>query len=236
MRSMDDSAALTAADGTDPEDVVSVLGSDEPATSNDPVESGSADADGTTTDTAESDAEAEEHGDTTSPESDDAASRGGKRVLAGAIVAVVIAAAAVVASALLWVHDRDGRVADARAADAVATAKSVVSDLTTLNKSTAKTSVDRVLAQTTGDFRQQFSASSSAFQAALDQGQVDSVGRVDAAGLVSADASSAQVLVASSSTVKNSAAPQGEPRFYRMKVSLARNGESWLVSNVEFVS
>lgn len=43
-------------------------------------------------------------------------------------------------------------------------------------------------------------------------------------------------LTAVTSVVKNTEAPEGQQRVYRMKMTLDHNDSRWLVSNVEFVA
>ena len=46
----------------------------------------------------------------------------------------------------------------------------------------------------------------------------------------------ATVLTAVTSIVKNTEAPEGQQRVYRMKMTLDHTDGRWLVSNVEFVA
>lgn len=67
------------------------------------------------------------------------------------------------------------------------------------------------------------------------QGKVDSTGTADEAGVSELTHDTATVLVAVRSTVKNTQTPQGAPRMYRMSVKLAKEGDKWLVSGMQFV-
>lgn len=88
----------------------------------------------------------------------------------------------------------------------------------------------------TGPFKAQFDQVAASFSRVLDQGKVQSTGTVKEAGIIRVDDSSATVLAAVSSVVKNTEAPDGQQRVYRMRVSLTGHDDTWQVSNVEFVS
>jgi Mce-associated membrane protein len=61
------------------------------------------------------------------------------------------------------------------------------------------------------------------------------VGTVTAAGLESASADHAQVLVAVSVKTSNAGAADNQPRAWRMRISVRKIGDQAKVSNVEFV-
>lgn len=112
----------------------------------------------------------------------------------------------------------------------------MVANLVTLRYSSADADVRRIQAGTTGDFRNQFADTTGSFAAVLKQGQVDSTGAATSVALINADDQHATAIAAVTSTVKNSEAPQGQQRVYRMKVDLTNQDGKWLVSNMEFVS
>lgn len=118
----------------------------------------------------------------------------------------------------------------------VATTRQMVANLVTLRYSSADADVRRIQAGTTGDFRNQFADTTGSFAAVLKQGQVDSTGAATSVALINADDQHATAIAAVTSTVKNSEAPQGQQRVYRMKVDLTNQDGKWLVSNMEFVS
>jgi Mce-associated membrane protein len=117
----------------------------------------------------------------------------------------------------------------------VQAARQLVINLTTLDHTNPKTSLDRVLEASTGEFRDQFSSQASVIQNVLRDAEVSSSGNVPEAGLARMDGDTAVVLVAASALVKNKETPRGEPRQYRLSVSLKRQSGTWLASNVEFV-
>ncbi len=65
--------------------------------------------------------------------------------------------------------------------------------------------------------------------------QAVSNGEVLEAGIVSDDDDSARVLVVADSTVTNAASEQPQKRHYRLQMDLVRDGDRWLVSDLQFV-
>ncbi len=148
----------------------------------------------------------------------------------------VLIIALLVAGTIMLLDVRSADSDKTRDATVLDTARQVVVNLTTLNHNSVDADIGRILGGTTGSFRDQFSNASGSFRQVLDRGKVDSTGEIKEAGLISSDDDNAQVLVAAASTVKNTDAPNGESRVYRMKVSLQHIDNSWLVSDVEFVA
>lgn len=95
---------------------------------------------------------------------------------------------------------------------------------------------DRVLDKTTGEFKKEYQSSiKSLTDAAVSQESV-STGSIEEVGLGDVDADSASVFVAAGSTVKNKGTKgEVEDRSWRMKLTMAKEGDRWLVSKLEFV-
>jgi Mce-associated membrane protein len=149
-------------------------------------------------------------------------------------VALIFAAAA---AGTVYFDQHTSAVSDIdRDTEIVSTAKQVVTNLVTLRGDTADADVRRIEESTTGDFQKQFTDATGSFATVLTQGEVESTGEATEAALVSADDKSATVIAAVTSTVKNSEAPEGQQRVYRMKLTLENIKGRWLASNVEFVS
>ena len=108
-------------------------------------------------------------------------------------------------------------------------------NLTTIDWRHADADVQRILDSATGTFYDDFSKRSKPFIDVVKQSQSTSVGTITAAGLESVTANDAQVLVAVSVKVANSAGPEQNPRAWRMRISVQKVGEDVKVSNVEFV-
>jgi Mce-associated membrane protein len=108
-------------------------------------------------------------------------------------------------------------------------------NLTTIDWQHADADVKRILDSATGTFYDDFSKRSKPFVDVVKQAQSTSVGTISAAGLESATANDAQVLVAVSVKITNSAGPEQKPRSWRMRISVQKIGDEAKVSNVEFV-
>ncbi|MFI7669582.1 hypothetical protein [Nocardia sp. NPDC049526] len=131
---------------------------------------------------------------------------------------------------------RDNARADERDHAALAAANRIAVQLVTLNHSSAKQNLDAIAADSTGSFRDQWNKISGNFASVLQNGKVESTGEVKESGLADIDDAHATVLTAVTSTVKNTEAPEGQQRVYRMKMTLDHSDGRWLVSNVEFVA
>lgn len=149
------------------------------------------------------------------------------------VVAVLILAGV---SGALGLDVRANSRNDARDHAALAAANRIAVQLVTLDHSSAKQNLDAIAADSTGSFRDQWQKISGNFASVLENGKVQSTGEVKEAGLVDIDDAHATVLTAVTSTVKNTEAPEGQQRVYRMKMTLDHSDDHWLVSNVEFVA
>ena len=94
----------------------------------------------------------------------------------------------------------------------------------------------QVLDGATGDFKKQYQASLKALKDSATSQESISTGRVDEVGLSEVDADSATVFVAAGSKVKNKGTKgEVEDRSWRIKLTMAKEGSRWLVSQLEFV-
>jgi len=108
-------------------------------------------------------------------------------------------------------------------------------NLTTIDFAEADTDIQRILDSATGTFYDDFSKRSQPFVDVVKQAHSKSVGTVTAAGLESASADQARVLVAVSVKTSNAGAADNQPRAWRMRISVQKIGDQAKVSNVEFV-
>ncbi|GAC49169.1 hypothetical protein [Gordonia aichiensis] len=150
----------------------------------------------------------------------------------GFLVAAGLAAGAVVTG----VQHHDRTVAANRHAEVIAATKQAAKNLVTLRYGSADEDVKRIRENATGEFLNQMGDTTGSFSTVLQQGKVESTGEAREVAVLNADKTSATTIAAVTSTVKNAQAPEGQPRVYRMKVSLTNKDNRWLVSNVEFVS
>ena len=108
----------------------------------------------------------------------------------------------------------------------VQTARQAALNLTTISYTEADTDIRR------DDFQRR----SEPFVAVVKQARSKSEGTVTEAGLESVNGDGAQVLLAVSVRTSLAEAPAGPPRNWRMRISVAKDGASARISNVQFVS
>jgi Mce-associated membrane protein len=153
-------------------------------------------------------------------------------LLAGFVVVVLVLAT------LVFLQTRSIRSHDdlvSKRAAAVNAASGEVVALLTVGHTNAAVDLKKLLAGATAGFHDQLEQQASSFQKALAQGQVTSTGSVAAAALVSMSGKSATVDIAAKATVKNTASPSGDPRNYRLTVTVEQVNGHWLVSGLSFV-
>jgi Mce-associated membrane protein len=96
--------------------------------------------------------------------------------------------------------------------------------------------VDAVLAGATGDFAEQYASQRDTLVSEAVRTEATSTAEVVALGVGDLDEDSATVLVAANSTVTNTrTGPDGQVRYYRLRLDLVREDGRWLTSGVRFV-
>jgi Mce-associated membrane protein len=119
---------------------------------------------------------------------------------------------------------------------AIAAASNEVVTLLTVEHATATADLKRLLDGSTAGFHDQLEKQAKTFRNALTAGQVTSTGSIAAAALVSMTGGDKAVVgIAAKATVKNKSSPKGEPRNYRLTVTVVKVGDHWLVSGLTFV-
>jgi Mce-associated membrane protein len=108
-------------------------------------------------------------------------------------------------------------------------------DFTTNDYKTWDDYSKRVLAESTGQFKDDFQAALTASKSLAQTNQASSKGEVKEAAVVSSDKDSAQVLVIVDAVVQNTAKPDGELRRYRIKLDLVQEKDRWLTADLQFV-
>lgn len=225
-----DDDAVVVADAPTDSDAETVTESDAAATDSD------ADTDTADADTDADDTDADTAADATAEDDSPGATPRRRWWAAAMSVLLIVAIGGGVWAGFLYREHRQVAADAQRDELIVATTRQMVANLVTLRYSSADADVKRIQAGTTGDFKNQFGDTTGSFAAVLKEGKVDSTGAATSVALIGADDDSAQAIAAVTSTVKNSEAPQGQQRVYRMKVDLTKQGDRWLVSNMEFVS
>jgi Mce-associated membrane protein len=108
-------------------------------------------------------------------------------------------------------------------------------NFTTLDYRRLDRDLGRVLDGATGEFRKQFEAGTKDLSELVTANQAVSEGEVLEAGIVTDDEDSARVLVVADSTVNNTGSEEPQRRHYRLQLDLVRDGDRWLVSDLQFV-
>src|SRR5271157_5813428 len=154
----------------------------------------------------------------------------------------VLSAAAIVAICgllgasgwMLW-HHHTVLAERQRSAAYVAAARQGVVNLTSLDFNKAKEDVQRVLDSATGEFRDDFQRRADDFASVVKDSKAVTEGSVTAAAVESMGKDSAVVLVMANERVTNSAGAKDDPRAFRFRVSVVRDGDQLKISKVEFV-
>jgi Mce-associated membrane protein len=135
---------------------------------------------------------------------------------------------------MLW-HHHTVLAERQRSAAFVAAARQGVINLTSLDFNKAKEDVQRVLDSSTGEFRDDFQRRADDFAAVVKDSKAVTEGSVAATAVESMSKDSAVVLVLANERVTNSAGAKDDPRAFRFRVSVIRDGDQLKISKVEFV-
>ena len=108
--------------------------------------------------------------------------------------------------------------------------------LTTIDHERVDDDVQRILDTSTGKFRDDFAQRAESFKDAARKAASTSVGTVVEAGFESLDGDLGKVLVAMVVMTSNRGAPEQQPKGWRTRVSVVRDGAAFKVAAVEFIS
>ena len=155
------------------------------------------------------------------------------------MLVVVLLLAAGLGGALSWrTHgDRaDAVTRQDRYGAVLAAADAEVEAFVNLRYDRASESVDAVATGATGAFRDHYASSSATVIGVLERTRSVMTGHVVWAGVSAISATRATVIVATTGSVSN-VRTHGthEPRQFRFRVALVREGSRWLTSDIEFV-
>ena len=181
--------------------------------------------------------------DTAAPGHDDAPRAGLRGVrtwrptprLLWALTAVLLLAAVAVAATLGRSAWQAQRAADARDT-ALAAGRQIAVNFVTMNASTFDADTKRVLADSTGSFQKEYSATLAQLKPVVTANKTVSTVERAEASLVSGDADSAKVIVGVVAPTTNASTPKAEKKTYRLRLDLVKVGDSWKVSSLDFVS
>jgi Mce-associated membrane protein len=156
------------------------------------------------------------------------------KVLAAA-VAVACTAALITLSVLIVIDHRHQAAEQQRRAEYAAAARQSVVTLMSLDFNKAKEDVQRIIDNSTGQFRDDFKNQADDFIKVAQDSKVITEVVVNATAVESMTNDSAVVLVSATSRVTNSVGAKQEPRSWRLSVNLQREGDQIKMSKVEFV-
>ncbi|NOL42376.1 hypothetical protein HPO96_19185 [Kribbella sandramycini] len=118
---------------------------------------------------------------------------------------------------------------------ALKSARQLALDFTTYNYQTWDADAQRVVDDSTGQFKQEFQAGAGSVKTDVVANKATSKGDVKEAGLVSGDKDSAEVLVIVNALVTNTASTAGVERRYRIKLDMVREQDRWLTADLQVV-
>jgi Mce-associated membrane protein len=155
-------------------------------------------------------------------------------VLLTAATIVVICALLGASGWIAWQHHKVVQERQQSAAF-IATARQGVINLTSLDFKRSKEDVQRIVDSATGEFRDQFQKTAEDFASVVKDTKAVAEGSVAAAAVESTGQDSAVVLVLANEHVTNAAGAKDQPRTFRFRVSVVRDGDQLKLSKVEFV-
>ncbi|MDX1884196.1 hypothetical protein [Mycolicibacterium sp. 120270] len=156
------------------------------------------------------------------------------KTVAGVLTVLVIAALLAVSGYMYWNH-RQVLAEQQRRAEFEAAARQGVVTLMSLDYNRAKEDVQRIIDNSTGQFKTDFQNTAEDFVKVAVESKAVTETNVTATAVESMTDDSATVLVAASSRVTNAAGAKQEPRAWRLSVNLARDGGQLKLAKVEFV-
>ena len=156
------------------------------------------------------------------------------RVLAVGL-SLVCTAALITLSVLMVINHRHQAAEQQRRAEFAAAGRQSVVTLMSLDFNKAKDDVQRIIDNSTGQFRDDFKNQADDFIKVAQDSKVITEVTVNATAVESMTNDSALVLVSATSRVTNSAGAKQEPRSWRLSVNLQRDGGQIKMSKVEFV-
>src|SRR6476469_1524625 len=156
------------------------------------------------------------------------------RVLWGLTAVLLLAALAVTATLgrSAW---QQQRAADDGAA-ALATGRQIAVNFVTMSASSFDADTKRVLDESTGAFRKEYSSTLAQLKPVVTANKTVSTVERAEASLVSSDGDSAKVIVGVVAPTSNASTPTAEKKTYRLRLDLVKVGDAWKVSTLDFVS
>lgn len=153
---------------------------------------------------------------------------------AAVILAVIGIAALASTSAWIVVKHRQAEHQRDLSAQFSAAARQGVVSLMSLDFNRAKEDVQRIVDNSTGQFREDFQSQAEEFAKVAESSKVVTEANVTAAAVQTMTEDTADVLVAAASTITNAQGAKDDPRSWRLIVSVARDGDQIKMAKVEF--
>lgn len=153
---------------------------------------------------------------------------------AAVCLAVIAIAALACTSAWIVVKHRQAEHQRDLAAQFSAAARQGVVSLMSLDFNRAKDDVQRIVDNSTGQFREDFQAQAEEFAKVAESSKVVTEANVTATAVQTMTEDTADVLVAAASTITNAQGAKDDPRSWRLIVSMARDGDQIKMAKVEF--
>ena len=96
--------------------------------------------------------------------------------------------------------------------------------------------IAKVLSGASGSFKEQYSGARSNLKTSAARAKAVSTGKVLSVGISDIDKDNAVVFVAANSQVTNTSTKgKAVPRYYRLKLTMVRQGDTWRTSDLQFV-
>jgi Mce-associated membrane protein len=152
-----------------------------------------------------------------------------------ATLASLCTIALIAVSVIMVKHHRDQAAEQQRSAEFAAAARQSAVTLMSLDFNKAKEDVQRIIDNSTGQFRDDFKNQADDFVKVAQDSKVITEVTVNATGVESMTNDTAVVLVSATSRVTNAAGAKQDPRSWRLSVNLQRDGGQIKMAKVEFV-
>ena len=155
--------------------------------------------------------------------------------VAAIVVAILGAIAGLAASGYMIVEHRNAEKLRQQTAEYSAAARQSVVTLMSLDFNNAEADVQRIIDNSTGQFKSDFESQAADFVKVAQDSKVVTEVTVNSTAVESMSDDKAEVLVAAASRVTNTAGANQEPRTWRLSVSLEREDGQIKMAKVEFV-
>jgi Mce-associated membrane protein len=163
--------------------------------------------------------------------------RAGRSAVRAGVIAIAVVLAALVGLGSWLGHEilQDSR-AEAQRQMLVGVGRQAALNLTTIDYTTVDADIKRILDSSTGTFHDDFQKRSGPFVEAVTEAKSKSEGTVTEAGLESQEGDDAHVLVAVAVKTSTAGVAEPQPRSWRMRITVTHNADhDAKVSNVQFV-